>query len=304
MTAGTAAGSERSGRLLGQRVWTYQGAYVRRPTTALVVLLILFGVLCSLVGKYYDEDSSFRLAFWALPVAALGCLALCVRHARIRIREYEHGFELRRPGRRTLRYAWQEIASVESTRVSVHFNSAHSHDVLKTVIRPHSGGRIRLRGLDYIRVQEECGFWRMITKAHPTTGARFVSDATQSVAVARAQRLLDELGAGGSFRWGALTFTTEGMTLSPFPAPIAWSRIALVSARPADGVRLDVRGLASHVGSRALSGRATKAGYRTEGDRLEVFVPVRRPGSDYVALSVLLAHGAALQSGQDEGHEG
>ncbi|MGW1175360.1 hypothetical protein ACWD4P_16755 [Kitasatospora sp. NPDC002543] len=299
MSAGKAAEAERTGRL-GQRVWTYQGAYARRPLMAMFLFLILFGVLCTLVGKYYDEDASFRLAFWAMPGAAVASLALCVRHSRIRIREYEHGFELRRPGRRTLRYAWQEVDSVESTRVSVRVNFAHSHDVLKTVIRPRTGGRIRLRGLDYIRVREESGFWRMISKPYPTTGAGFVSDAARAVAEARARRLLDELGAGGAYRWGALTFTAEGMTLAPFPRPLPWSRIALVSAGPHDGVRLDVRGLAAHVGSRALSGRATKAGYRTEGDRLEVFVPVRRPGSDYLALDILLAHGQALDGGRDE----
>ncbi|MEU1286929.1 hypothetical protein [Kitasatospora sp. NPDC005856] len=264
------------------------------------MLLIVFGVLCTLVSDHYDEESSFRLAFWAVPGAAVVCLALCVRHSRIRIREYEHGFELRRPGRRTLRYAWREIASVESTRVSVHINTAHSHDVLKTVIRPYTGGRIRLRGLDYVKVREECGFWGLISKATPDTGARFVTVATRAVAEARAQRLLDELGAGGAFRWGALTFTAEGMTLAPFPAPVAWSRIALVSAGPDDGVRLDVQGLAAHVGSPA---RATKAGYRTQRDRLEVFVPVRRPGSDYAALSILLAYGPALQGGAEDGRE-
>ncbi|MFI2610383.1 hypothetical protein [Kitasatospora sp. NPDC018619] len=298
MSAGTTAGPERTGRL-GRRVWTYQGAYARRPMTGLFVLLIVFGVLCSLVGEHYDGESSFRLAFWSVLGAAVGCLALCVRHSRIRIREYEHGFELHRPGRRTLRYTWQEIDSVTSTRVSVRINMAHSHDVLKTVIRPSAGGRIRLRGLDYIRVREECGFWRMITQVHPDTGARFVTDATRAVAEARAQRLLAELDAGGAFRWGALTFTAEGMTLAPFPAPVAWSRIALVSAGPDVGVRLDVQGLAAHVGSPALSGRATRAGYRTERDRLEVFTPVRRPGSDYAALSLLLAHGPALRAGRD-----
>ncbi|MFJ7911156.1 hypothetical protein [Kitasatospora sp. NPDC096204] len=300
MSTGTAAGSERTGRL-GQRVWTYQGGYARRPLSAFFMLLIVFIVMCTLVGKYYDEDSSFRLAFRAVVVADVLCLALCVRHARIRIREYEHGFELRRPGRRTLRYAWQEIASVESTRVSVHINFAHSHDVLKTVIRPYTGGRIRVRGLDYIKVREECGFWRMISRPNPETGGRFVSAAAQAVGQARAQRLVDELGAGGSFHWGALTFTAEGMTLAPFTGPVAWSRIAVVSANPGSGVRLDVQGLAAHVGSRALSARATKKGYRTDGDRLEVFVPVRRPGSDYAALSILLAYGAALHSGRDEG---
>ncbi|MFF2542902.1 hypothetical protein ACFVUY_10080 [Kitasatospora sp. NPDC058063] len=302
MSAGTAGGPEPTGRL-GQRVWTYQGAYARRPLSALVVLLLVFGVMCTLISDHYDEESSFRLALWAVPGAAAVCLALCVRHSRIRIREYEHGFELRRPGRRTLWYAWEEIASVESTRVSVHINLAHSHDVLKAVIRPYAGGRIRLRGLDYVKVREECGFWRMITKVAPDTGARFVSVATRAVAAARAQRLLDELGAGSAFRWGALTFTAEGMTLAPFPAPIAWSRIALVSAGPESGVRLDVRGLAAHVGSPALSGRATRAGYRTERDRLEVFVPVRRPGSDYVALSILLTYGSALRGGREDGRE-
>ncbi|MFG2914244.1 hypothetical protein ACGF0D_15285 [Kitasatospora sp. NPDC048298] len=300
MSAGTAAGSERTGRL-GQRVWTYQGVYARRPLSAFFALLIAFIVMCTLVGEYYDEESSFRLVFWAVVVAGVLCFALCVRHAHIRIREYEHGFELLRPGRRTLRYAWQEIASVESTRVSVHFNFAHSHDVLKTVIRPYTGDRIRVRGLDYVKVREECGFWGLIKQATPDTGERFVTIATRAVGEARAQRLVDELGAGGAFRWGALTFTAEGMTLAPFAEPVAWSRIALVSATPANGVLLDVEGLAAHVGSQALRAQAIKKGYSTDGDQLRVFVPVRRPGSDYLALSILLAYGAAVHGGTDEG---
>ncbi|MFC9738529.1 hypothetical protein ACFVKC_11505 [Streptomyces noursei] len=295
MSAGTEAGREQT-RGLGERVWTYQGTLPRRPLTVLVPLLISFVVLCTLAGDHYDEESSFRLAFWAVLGAGAGCVALCVRHTRIRIREYAHGFELRRPGRRTLRYAWHEIASVESTRVSVSINLAHSHDVLKTVIRPYAGGRIRVRGLDYVKVREESGFWRLLSGATPDNGARFVTTATQAVAEALAQRHLEELGAGGALRWGALTFTGEGLTLAPFPGPVPWSRIALVSANPGSGVRLDVRGLAAHVGSRALSPRATKAGYRTEGDRLEVFMPARRPGSDYAALRILLAHGPALRA--------
>ncbi|MFF4520561.1 hypothetical protein [Streptomyces bluensis] len=302
MSAGAAAGRERAGRL-GKRVWTYQGTLPRRPLTVLVPLVISFIVLCTLFSDHYDEESSFRLAFWAVLGAGAVCVALCVRHTRIRIREYEHGFELRRPGRPTLRYAWQEIASVESTRVSVHINLGHSHDVLKTVIRPYLGGRIRLRGLDYVKVREESGFWRLFSRATPDTGERFVSTATQAVAEALAQRHLDELGAGGELRWGALTFAGEGLTLDPFPGQVPWSRIALVSAGPGSGVRLDVRGLAGHVGSRALSARSTKAGYRTEGDRLEVFMPARRPGSDYVALSILLARGPALRGERHEGRE-
>ncbi|MFL4494796.1 hypothetical protein ACJ6WD_26635 [Streptomyces sp. VTCC 41912] len=295
MSAGTEAWREQTGRL-GERVWTYQGTLPRRPLTALVPLLISFVVLCTLAGEHYDEEPSFRLAFWAVLGAGAGCVALCVRHTRIRIREHAHGFELRRPGRRTLRYAWHEIASVESTRVSVSINLAHSHDVLKTVIRPYAGGRIRIRGLDYVKVREESGFWRLLSGATPDNGARFVTTATQAVAEALAQRHLEELGEGGALRWGALTFTGEGLTLAPFPGPVPWSRIALVSANPGSGVRLDVRGLAAHVGSRGLSACATKAGYRTEGDRLEVFMPARRPGSDYAALRILLAHGPALRA--------
>ncbi|MGW1255863.1 hypothetical protein ACWD5Q_11910 [Streptomyces sp. NPDC002513] len=296
------AGRERAGRL-GERVWTYQGTLPRRSLTALVPLVISFIVLCTIAGDHYDEESSFRLAFWAVPGAAAVCVALCVRHTRIRIREYEHGFELHRPGRRTLRYAWQEIASVESTRVSVNINLGHSHDVLKTVIRPYAGGRIRVRGLDYVKVREESGFWRLLSGATGDSGERFVKNATQAVGEALAQRHLDEFGAGGSFRWGALTFTGEGLTLDPFPGLVPWSRIAFVSGSPGSGIRLDVRGLAAHVGSRALSARATKAGYRTEGDRLEVFMPARRPGSDYVALSILLAPDSALRGERHEGRE-
>ncbi|GAA2680239.1 hypothetical protein GCM10009864_60800 [Streptomyces lunalinharesii] len=302
LSAAAAAGRERA-EWLGERVWTYQGTLPRRPLTVLVPLVISFIVLCTLAGDHYDQESSFRLAFWAVPGAGAACVALCVRHTRIRIREYEHGFELRRPGRRTLRYAWQEIASVESTRVSVHINLSHSHDVLKTVIRPYAGGRIRVRGLDYVKVREESGFWRLLSGASPDTGARFVTTATRAVAEAVAQRHLDELDAGGAVRWGALTFTGEGLTLNPFPGPLHWSRIALVSASPGSGVRLDVRGLARHVGSQALAARATKAGYRTEGDRLEVFMPVRRPGSDYAALSILLARGHALHGERHERRE-
>ncbi|MFF4761814.1 hypothetical protein [Streptomyces sp. NPDC001292] len=302
MSAGAAAARKRAGQL-GERVWTYQGTLPRRPLTVLVPLVISFIVLCTLAGDHYDVESSFRLAFWAVLGAGAVCVALCVRHTRIRIREYEHGFELRRPGRRTLRYGWQEIASIESTQVSVHINLGHSHDVLKTVIRPYVGGRIRLRGLDYVKVREESGFWRLLSRATPDTGERFVATATQAVAEAVAQRHLDELGAGGELRWGALTFTSEGLTLDPFPGQVPWSRITLLSAAPGKGVRLDVRGLAEHVGSRALSPRATKAGYRTEGDRLKVFMPLHRPGSDYAALSILLAHGPALRGERREGRE-
>ncbi|MFF5860025.1 hypothetical protein ACFY8B_31150 [Streptomyces sp. NPDC012751] len=302
LSAGAAAGRERAGQL-GERVWTYQGTFPRRPLTLLVPLVISFIVLCTQAGDSYDEESSFRLAFWAVFGAGAVCVALCVRHTRIRVREYEHGFELRRPGRRTLRYTWQEIASVGSTRVSVRINLAHSHDVLKIVIRPHAGGRIRLRGLDYVKVREESGFWGLFSRATPDTGESFVATATRAVAEALAQRRLDELGAGGEFRWGALTFTGEGLTLAPFPGPVPWSRISLVSAGPGKGVRLDVRGLAAHVGSRALSARATKAGYRTEGDRLEVFMPTHRPGSDYAALDILLARGPALFGERREGLE-
>ncbi|MEW2511190.1 hypothetical protein [Streptomyces sp. NPDC046870] len=294
MSAGVAAGRERA-RQLGERVWTYQGTFPRRPLTLLVPLVISFIVLCTLVGDHYDAEASFRLAFWSVLGAGAVCVALCVRHTRIRIREYEHGFELRRPGRRTLRYAWQEIASVGSARVSVHINLGHSHDVLKTVLRPYAGGRIRIRGLDYVKVREESGFWRLFSSATPDTGERFVTTATRAVAAALARRHLDELGAGGAFRWGALTFTGEGLTLDPFPGVVPWSRVALVSARPGGGVRFDVRGLAEHVGSRALPARATKAGYRTEGDRLEVFMPAHRPGSDYLALSILIAGAPALR---------
>ncbi|MGW3498901.1 hypothetical protein [Streptomyces sp. NPDC001020] len=275
----------------------------RRPLTVFFLLVIVFIVMCTIAGDYYDTDSSFRLAFWAIPGAAAVCLALTVRHTRIRIHEYEHGFELCRPGRRTLRYAWYEIASVEATKVSVHINFSHSHDVLKIVIRPYTGGPIRLRGLDYVKVRQATALWRLATSAPIDTGQAFHRHASQAVAEARAQRHLDELDAGGELRWGALTFTREGLTLKPFPGLLDWSRITYVSGNPSSGVRLDVRGLAAHVGSPALSARATKAGYRTEGDRLEVFMPVRRPGSDYAALSILLARGPALRGERQDGSE-
>ncbi|MFF9511449.1 hypothetical protein ACF1BU_34710 [Streptomyces sp. NPDC014724] len=292
MAAGAAAGHERPGRL-GEWVWTYQGALPRRPLTAFVSLVIVFIVMCTIAGDYYDTESSFRLAFWTIPGAAV-CVALSARHTRIRIHEYEHGFELRRPVRRTLRYAWYEIASVEATEVSVHINPGHSHDVLKIVIRPYTGGAIRLRGLDYIKVRQATGFWRLAAAAPLGTAQAFYTRASQGVAEALARRHLDELDAGGELRWGALTFTREGLTLAPFPGLLDWSRITYVSGNPSRGIRLDVRGLSAHVGSPALSARATKAGYRTEGDRLDVFMPVCRPGWDYAALSILLARGPAL----------
>ncbi len=302
VSADAAAGRERAGQL-GKRVWSYQGTFSRRLLTLLVPLVIVFIVLCTQAGDTYGEESSFRITFWAVLGAAVVCLALCVRHSRIRIREYEHGFELCRPGRRTLRYTWQEIASVESTRVSVHINLWHSHDVLKTVIRPYAGGRIRLRGLDYVKVREETGLGKRFSGATPDTGEHFVATATQAVAEALAQRHLDEVRAGGELRWGALTFTREGLTLDPFPGIVPWSRITLVSAGPDEGLKLDVRGLAAHVGSPALPARATKAGYRTEGDRLKVFIPTRRPGTDYAALSILLAHGPSLHREEHEDRE-
>ncbi|MEU9314970.1 hypothetical protein [Streptomyces sp. NPDC048295] len=303
MAADAAAGRGEQPRRLGERVWTYQGALPRRPLTVLVPLVIAFIVMCTIAGDYYDEESSFRLAFWAIPGAAAVCIALSVRHTRIRIHEYEHGFELRRPGRRTSCYAWHEIASVEATKVSVHINLGHSHDVLKTVIRPYEGGPIRLRGLDYIKVRQESGFWRLAAAAPLGTAQAFSTRASQGVAEALAARQLEELAAGGELRWGALTFTRDGLTLAPFPGTLDWSRITYVSGNPDNGVRIDVRGLAAHVGSPALSARATKAGYRTEGDRLEVFMPVRRPGSDYAALSFLLARGPSLRGERNEGPE-
>ncbi|MFD7499080.1 hypothetical protein ACFV8T_43665 [Streptomyces sp. NPDC059832] len=275
----------------------------RRPLTVLVPLVIVFIVMCTIAGDHYDEEPTFRLAIWAIPAVAALCVALSVRHTRIRIHEYEHGFELRRPGRRTLRYAWYEIASVEAANVSVHINLGHSHDVLKIVIRPYTGGPVRLRGLDYIKVRQATGFWRLAAAAPLGTAQAFHTRASQAVAESLAQRHLDELDAGGELRWGAMTFTREGLTLAPFPGLLDWSRITYISGNPTSGVRLDVRGLAAHVGTPALSARATKAGYRTEGDRLEVFMPVRRPGSDYTALSILLARGPALRGGRHEGHE-
>ncbi|MFF2963314.1 hypothetical protein ACFVT1_31345 [Streptomyces sp. NPDC057963] len=284
-------------------MWTYQGALPRRPLTLLVPLVIVFIVMCTIAGDHYGEESSFRLAFWAIPGAAAVCIALSIRHTRIRIHEYEHGFELRRPGRRTQCYAWHEIASVEATKVSVHINLGHSHDVLKTVIRPYEGGPIRLRGMDYVKVRQESGFWRLAAAAPLGTAQAFSTRASQGVAEALAGRHLEELAAGGELRWGALAFTCDGLTLAPFPGLLDWSRITYVSGNPNNGVRLDVRGLAAHVGSPALPARATRAGYRTEGDRLEVFMPVRRPGSDYAALSVLLACGPSLRGERYEGPE-
>ncbi|MEV5986293.1 hypothetical protein AB0L85_14885 [Streptomyces sp. NPDC052051] len=302
MSAGTEAERERAGRL-GERVWTYQGAMPRRPLTVFFLLVIVFVVMCTIAGEYYDTDSSFRLAFWAIPGAAVVCLAVTVRHTRIRIREYEHGFELCRPGRRTLRYAWYEIASVEAAKVSVRINLSHSHDVFKIVIRPYTGGPIRLRGLDYIKVRQETALWRLVTWAPIDTGEAFCTHASQAVAEALAQRHLDELDAGGELRWGALTFTREGLTLDPFPGLLDWSRITYASGGPERGLRLDIRGLAAHVGSRSLSARATKAGYRTEGQRLEVFIPTRRPGSDYAAMGILIAHGPTLNGEHPEERE-
>ncbi|MEU6662035.1 hypothetical protein [Streptomyces sp. NPDC046821] len=269
----------------------------RRPLTLLVPLVIVFIVMCTIAGDHYDEETSFRLAFWVIPAAAAVCLALSVRHTRIRIHEYEHGFELRRPGRPTRRLAWSDIASVETNKVSVHINFSHSHDVFKTVIRLYEGGRIRLRGLDYIKVRQESGFWRLAAVAPLGNGQSFSTRAAQGAAEALAARHLAELSAGGQLRWGALTFTREGLTLAPFPGLLDWSRITHVSANPNTGVRLDVRGLSAHVGTRTLKPRATKAGYSTEGDRLEVFIPTRRPGSDYAALTLVLAQGAALTDG-------
>lgn len=281
---------EQPGRL-GERVWTYQGAMPRRPLTLFFPLVIVFIVMCTIADDHYDEDS-FRLALWAIPVVAAGCAALSVRHTRIRLHEHEHGFELRRPGRRTLRRTWDEIGSVESTRVSVRINFSHSHDVFKTVLRPYEGRPIRLRDLDYIKVRQESAFRRLLTTAPVGNARSFTTHASRGVAEAVAARHLEELAAGGTLRWGALTFTREGMTLEPFPGLLDRSRITYVSGSPDNGVRLDVRGLSGHVGSPALKPRATKAGYSTEGDRLDVFMPVRRPGSDYEALGIVIAHGS------------
>ncbi|MFE7465370.1 hypothetical protein ACFU6R_14895 [Streptomyces sp. NPDC057499] len=293
MTADAATGGgEQRGRL-GERVWTYQGAISRRPLTMFVPLVIVFVVMCTIAGDHYDEES-FRLAMWAVPVAAAGCAALCVRHTRIRLREHEHGFEFRRPGRRTLHRTWDEIASVESAKVSVRINFSHSHDVVRTVLRPYEGGPIRLRDLDYVKVRQESGFWRLATRGPVDNARPFTARASREVAGAVAVRHLEELAAGGEFRWGALTFTREGLTLKPFPGLLEWSRITFVSGGPDIGLRLDVRGLAGHVGAAALKPRATRAGYSTEGDRLKVFMPLRRPGSDYAALAAVLANGAAL----------
>ncbi|MFD8381336.1 hypothetical protein ACFV2X_22780 [Streptomyces sp. NPDC059679] len=45
----------------------------------------------------------------------------------------------------------------------------------------------------------------------------------------------------------------------------------------------------------SVSARATKAGYRTQGDSLDVFAPAWRPGTDYVALGILLAEDSTLR---------
>ncbi|MFK4213273.1 hypothetical protein [Streptomyces sp. NPDC030920] len=261
----------------------------RRPLAVFFPLVIVFIVMCTIADDHYDEGS-FRLALWAIPLAAAVCAALSVRHTRIRLHEYEHGFEFRRPGRRT----WDEIASVKSTRVSVRINFSHSHDVLKTVLRPYQGGPIRLRDLDYIKVRQESDFWRLATMAPAGNTQSFTTHASRGVAEAVAARHLQELAEGGALRWGALTFTREGLTLRPFPGLLDWSRLTYISGSPDNGVRLGVRHLAGHVGSPALMPRATKVGYGTEGDLLDVFIPVRRPGSDYAALGIVLAHGATL----------
>ncbi|MFF4083478.1 hypothetical protein ACFYZN_29335 [Streptomyces sp. NPDC001777] len=292
MTADAAARRDEGAGRLGERVWTYQGAVSRRPLTVFVPLVIVFVVMCTIADDHYDEGS-FRLALWSILLAAAGCAALSVRHTRIRLHEHEHGFEFRRPGRRTLCHTWDEIASVETTKVSVRINFSHSHDVVKTVLRPYEGRPIRLRDLDYVKVRQESGFWRLATLGPVDNARPFTTRASREVAEIVAALHLEELAAGGELRWGALTFTREGLTLKPFPGLLDWSRIALVSAGPDNGVRLDVRDLSGHVGSPALKPRATKAGYSTEGDRLDVFTPVRRPGSDYAALGIVLAHGSA-----------
>ncbi|MFE7614120.1 hypothetical protein [Streptomyces sp. NPDC057496] len=263
----------------------------RRPLTLFFPLVIVFIVMCTIADDHYDEDS-FSLALRAIPVVATGCAVLGVRHTRIRLHEHEHGFEFRRPGRRTLRRTWDETGSVESTRVSVRINFSHSHDGFKTVLRPYEGRPIRPRDLDYIKVRQESAFRRLLTTAPAGNARSFTTHASRGVAEAVAARHLEELAAGGTLRWGALTFTREGMTLKPFPGLLDRSRIAYMSGSPDNGVRLDVRGLSGHVDSPALKPRATKAGYSTEGDRLDVFIPVRRPGSDYAAPGIALAHGS------------
>ncbi len=254
----------------------------------MVFAVIVFIVLCTMWGDY-SSDGGFLMWFALVTAVIVLCVALVVRHTRIRIHLYEEGFRIERPGRRPLEHTWREIASIESERVRVFINFSHSHDVLRTVIVPYAGPRIRFRALDFFAVAPGKSLW-----SARDTAEGFVAQAAQRVGADRAARYLGELRDGGEVHLGPLVLTRAGMTITPFTDVVPWSRISFVKANPEDGVHLRVAGLAKVVGSTALSSRATKAGYRTKGDLLEVWDLMHRPGTDYVALRIMLAEAPSL----------
>ncbi|MHC3474438.1 hypothetical protein ACYF6T_37870 [Streptomyces sp. 7R007] len=280
-------GPEQAERL-GGLVRSYRGGPARRPLGAMTFAVIVFVVLCTMWGDY-SSDGGFLTAFAVVIVVMAVCVTLIVRNVRTWVHLYEEGFRIERPGRRPLDLAWREIASVGTQRTRVFTNFSHSHDVLKTVFVPYAGKRIRFRAMDFFVVTPGRSLWRS-----QATAEGFVDVATRRVGADRAARYLAELRDGGEVHVGPLVFTPSGLTVTPFTDVVPWSRFRLVEAGPQEGVRLRVAGLAELVGSTALSSRAAKAGYSTKGDLLTVWDLMHRPGTDYVALRILLAQAPGL----------
>ncbi|MBY8884988.1 hypothetical protein K7472_09040 [Streptomyces sp. PTM05] len=280
---------------LGERVKVYRGVLPRRPLQGLVPALMAFVVLCTMISRDASDPSLLIMCVCDVVVLAV-CAGLIVRHTRARIDLHEGGFRLSRPGRRTLEYGWPQIASVATERVEVRVNFSHSHDFLRTVITPREGARIRVNALDFFASEPGAGLRRVYFGGAARGSAEsFLRAAAQQVGRAVAAEQLARLRSGGEVRLGPLGFTGDGMTIDPFTRPVAWSRIRLIESGPAVGVRLRVSDLPQYVGAAALAPRHTRAGYSTEGEFLDAFTLRLRPGTDYVALGVLLAEAPALR---------
>ncbi|MFH9090552.1 hypothetical protein [Streptomyces sp. NPDC017673] len=116
----------------------------------MVVAVIVFIELCTMWGDY-SSDGGFLTGFTVVIAVMVLCVALIVRHTRIWTDLHEGGFRIERPGRGPVGHTWREIAAIKSERVRVLTGFSHSQDVLKTVIVPYAGPRIRFQALDFSR---------------------------------------------------------------------------------------------------------------------------------------------------------
>ncbi len=253
----------------------------------MVVAVIVFIVLRTMWGDY-SSDGGFLTGFAVVIAVMVLCVALIVRHTRIWIDLHEEGFRIERPGRRPVGHTWRETAAIKSERVRVVTDFSHSQDVLKTVIVPTrapGSGSGRWTSSRSHRARA-CG-----PRATPS---RASSPRPPSVSVPTGR----QVSCRAARRWRSAP-RADGVhqgriTVTPFTDVIPWIRGGFGKANPEDGVRLRVAGLAQLVGSTALSSQATKAGYRTEGDLLKVWDLLHRPGTDYVALRIMLAEASSL----------